>query len=504
MSPWLQSLGDLIANFVQDNSREVVFFIIGGFSLPIVWIVWRWWLRRGLIAENRAFRQQNEELRETRARLQAEATSLQDKLRDLHPEVARLRDQCEELAADKHALELSLAKALAEAEKADELAAQLEAAEQRVAALESAIDELRGCVASLTRELETEREASIDLSDDLDESRTQLVEFNQRFQALWDFDGKVWECSTGYATHPFVPTAKRRARILSFVNLKGGVGKTTLCANLAATLARRGYRVLAIDLDFQGSLSSLCLDGRTLAEIREHQGFVDSIFDRAQVSTEEFHRLQHSVPNVDGLSCIAADEPLFYVETSAMARFIAKTDKRDVRFLFREHVHTPDIADAYDFVLVDCPPRLSTACINALAASDAVIVPVILDTTSAEATPRLLRSLANMRHTLCPHLQLQGVVANNVKFHGGQLRKDQANVWSTLPAKCRDAWGQPVYQFRAMIKSDVAFATAAAKSEFAIDQSRAIESAFADLAREIVQRTDKRERCSSDEVTIES
>ncbi len=501
MSPWLESLGNLVAGFLRDCSREVVFFVIGGLSLPLVPLLWRWWVQRNLACENRQLRQENQDLVETRTRLDIKSSTLQEKLRYVEPELTRVRDEVRQLTSDRQRLELLLAKANASEARAIENASQAEEAKQeavkRVNTLESGKDELRARVAELSRELEREREAHINVANELEESQKQVAESDDRFSALWDSDGEVWECSTNLPADPFVPTADRRARILSFVNLKGGVGKTTLCANLAATLARKGHRVLAVDLDFQGSLSSLFLGAEVLGEIRRHNGFVDRLFDRSALAIDNFCQCQHSMPSIPGLDLVPADEPLFSAETFAMARFLVRTDERDIRFVLREHIHAPSVANEYDFVLFDCPPRLSAACVNALAASDGVIVPVILDATSAEATPRLLRSLAKMRHTLCPQLHLHGVVANNVKLHNNSLRQDQARIWSQLPARCQDTWGQPVHHFDAMVKTDVAFAAAAARDRFAIDESRSIASAFADLAQELIQRTDTRERCPS-------
>ena len=113
-------------------------------------------------------------------------------------------------------------------------------------------------------------------------------------------------------------------------------------------------------------------------------------------------------------------------------------------------------------VLIDCPPRLSTACINALAASDFILVPVLPDATSARSVPNLLRTLKRLRsEAIFPHLNVLGVVANGVKFYADRPIAQQAETWSELPAPCRAAWGSDVYQFKTNIPLSQKFATSA-------------------------------------------
>src|SRR5215475_11601413 len=106
-----------------------------------------------------------------------------------------------------------------------------------------------------------------------------------------------------------------------------------------------------------------------------------------------------------------------------MARWMFDRGGADVRLFLRQALHDATLqARGYHSVLIDCPPRLSTACINALAASDFILVPVLLDATSARSVPNLLRTLARLhRETLFPHLNCLGVVANEVRFYGGTM-----------------------------------------------------------------------------------
>src|SRR5262245_41946837 len=84
-------------------------------------------------------------------------------------------------------------------------------------------------------------------------------------------------------------------------------------------------------------------------------------------------------------------------ESRLLAEWTVQQDGRDIRLLLREALHAAEMSGKFDCVLLDCPPRLTTACINAVAASDYVLIPVVLDALSARSVPELLRSLQRLR-----------------------------------------------------------------------------------------------------------
>jgi cellulose biosynthesis protein BcsQ len=136
-----------------------------------------------------------------------------------------------------------------------------------------------------------------------------------------------------------------------------------------------------------------------------------------------------------------------------MAHWLMGVSGDDVRFRLRSALHDPAIAQEYDVVLLDCPPRLSTGCVNALAASDYALIPVMLESTSAEATPRLLRWLKNFQGTFCPELSILGVVANRVKMRLENPVQEQQVLWDSLKDQCRQTWGADLRFFdEAMVR----------------------------------------------------
>ena len=84
--------------------------------------------------------------------------------------------------------------------------------------------------------------------------------------------------AAGTGAPPFRPLSQRRTPIFSLVNLKGGVGKTTITANLAVAMSQHGWRVLVVDLDYQGSLSQVLLSGKELNELFVSRNLVDEAF----------------------------------------------------------------------------------------------------------------------------------------------------------------------------------------------------------------------------------
>ena len=358
----------------------------------------------------------------------------------------------------------------------DRLLSQLAERQAAAAALETEVVPLR-------KDQEEAREAVRDLEDESRELSQQVRQLSEQVQRLADFDGKIWEKRPTGRVPPFTGHASGRPRIISFVNLKGGVGKTTLAANLGAVLATSGHRVLLIDTDYQGSLTSLCLSAVEIDEIRKQKRFIDRMFTEPTPRADTLALCTNRMPGLDGAGIVAADEPFVNVENRAMARWLLRPESGDVRFVLREHLHT---ASAYDLVLIDCPPRMTTACVNALAASDYVIVPVLLDLTSAEAVPRLLKSLRNIKELVCPELSILGVIANKVNPRRQMIRREQ-NVWDELPEKCKGAWGECVYHFHTLIRDSGRFADAAKSNTFAAMHPE-IRPEFLDLYDELKGR----------------
>ncbi len=180
------------------------------------------------------------------------------------------------------------------------------------------------------------------------------------------------------------------ARIVAFVNQKGGVGKTTTAVNIAAALGRRGQRVLLVDLDPQANATSASgVDGRDRA------GIYEMLLDEA-----------------DPAECVvAAPGEQFSVVPSSAA--LAGAEVELVPVLARERrlaAALSPLVDQYDWIFVDCPPSLGLLTINALTAAESVIIPVQCEYMALEGLSRLVDTLELVRRSLNPRLAILGVV----------------------------------------------------------------------------------------------
>lgn len=179
------------------------------------------------------------------------------------------------------------------------------------------------------------------------------------------------------------------ARIVTFVNQKGGVGKTTTAVSLAAALSRRGQRVLLIDLDPQANATSaLGVDGSALA------GVYEALLDETPME-----------------QCVTPvpEEEIGLVPSN---RELSGAEVELVPVLARERRLTNAVMpmrDSYDWILIDCPPSLGLLTINALTASDNVVIPVQCEYMALEGLSRLVETLELVRRNLNPTLSVLGV-----------------------------------------------------------------------------------------------
>jgi chromosome partitioning protein len=180
-------------------------------------------------------------------------------------------------------------------------------------------------------------------------------------------------------------------RVIAVANQKGGVGKTTTCVNLTAALALAGKRVLLIDLDPQGNATVGCGLDRDQVEFT----IEDVLMGRCRVADAAVE-----APEA-GFSVIAANANL----TAAELALLDQTD-REQRL---RHALQAAVED-YDYILIDCPPSLNILTVNALVASDGVLVPVQCEYYALEGLTSLLDTIARVRERANPRLRVQGLV----------------------------------------------------------------------------------------------
>jgi chromosome partitioning protein len=185
-------------------------------------------------------------------------------------------------------------------------------------------------------------------------------------------------------------------RVLVVANQKGGVGKTTTAINLGTALAAIGQRVLVIDLDPQGNAST----GLGVASKDRSVSTYDVLSATASLADSI---VQTAVPN---LAVSPSTLDLLGAEVELAAARDRSYRLRDALRAYESDRTKP----AFDYVLIDCPPSLNLLTLNAMAAADAVLVPLQCEFFALEGLSQLLRTVDQVRSTLNPALSIQGVV----------------------------------------------------------------------------------------------
>lgn len=180
------------------------------------------------------------------------------------------------------------------------------------------------------------------------------------------------------------------ARVISVTNQKGGVGKTTTSINLAASLVQRGKRILLIDMDPQGNASVGCgVDLETVESTIYDLLLLEATAKEAIVQTES------------GVDVLTANGDLAGAQVELLNEI-----GRELRL---QKALAP-IQDDYDYVLIDCPPALNVLTINALVASNSVMIPMQCEYFALEGLSALISTIRKIRETLNPKLSIEGLL----------------------------------------------------------------------------------------------
>ncbi|MBM3351579.1 MAG: ParA family protein [Betaproteobacteria bacterium] len=250
-------------------------------------------------------------------------------------------------------------------------------------------------------------------------------------------------------------------KILAITNQKGGVGKTTTCVNLAASLANLGKRVLLIDLDPQGNAST------------------GSGVDKAHLKSSIYHVLIGAKSLKDVV--VSSERGGFDIAPSN--RELAGAEVELVNELARENrlkVAIAKLAGTYDMVLLDCPPALNLVTVNALTAANAVMIPMQCEYYALEGLSDLVNTIKKVRAHLNPTLEIEGLL--RTLFDSRNMLSQQVS------AQLISHFGEKVY--KTVIPRNIRLAEAPSYGLPVLNYDKSSKGAVAylELAREIITK----------------
>ena len=264
-----------------------------------------------------------------------------------------------------------------------------------------------------------------------------------------------------------------RPRILAVANQKGGVGKTTTAINLATALAAVGERVLLIDLDPQGNASTGLGVSAAAREVTTYS-----------VLTGEY-RLDAAVVDtgIPSLKLAPAGVDLAGAEVELIS-----AERRHFRLADAIAEYAGASADPVSYVLIDCPPSLSLLTINALAAADAVMIPLQCEFFALEGLSQILRTIDTVRARINPSIELQGVVLTMHDRRNRLTNQVEADVRTHLKDKV----------YRTVIPRNVRISEAPSHGKPALlyDIKCPGSQAYIELASEVIQRERSRDQAA--------
>ena len=255
-------------------------------------------------------------------------------------------------------------------------------------------------------------------------------------------------------------------KVISIANQKGGVGKTAVAVNISACLAQKGYKVLLLDMDSQGSATA-SLGFREPDEMEDTLADVFNMLINDEDIDPDYGIRQCS----DGFSVMPGNIDLAAVEAGL------------INVMNRERVLKDYISMVrlfYDFIIIDCCPSLGMLAINALAASDSVIIPVQPAYLPVKGLGQLFKTIYKVRKQINSNLEIEGVLMNMVDLRTNYAREIINRIHESYDMSMR------VFNTWIPMSVKVGEATAEGISVLKHDPKGKASSAYISLAKEVL------------------
>lgn len=273
-----------------------------------------------------------------------------------------------------------------------------------------------------------------------------------------------------------------KCEVIAIANQKGGVGKTTTTFNLGVALANQGKKVLLIDADPQGDLTTYM----GIHDVDNIPVTLSTLMERS-IKDDEINPKEALLSHEEGLDLIPSN-----LELSSMEVSLVNAMSRE--YTLRNCIS--DLKDKYDYMLIDCMPSLGMITINALASADKVIIPVQSEFLAAKGMSHLMNTVLKVRKQINPELKVGGILLTMVD--------GRTNLSKDIARELRETYGTVFKLYDTQIPRGVKAAESSRQGEsiLSYDKSSKVAQSYIDFAKEVLDYERKEKARNSNTIQV--